>query len=106
MVPRSARARAADIQRHRGPADRRAARPGALERSLNELVRRHESLRTSFVAIGGTPQQVVAPDVSLSIEMVDLTELPLERSRSTRPSVGRSTSRGGRSTWPAGRLLA
>ena len=54
---------------------------GVLERSLNELVRRHESLRTSFISIGGTPQQIVEHDVSLSLEMADLTALPLERSR-------------------------
>ncbi len=49
-----------------------------LEWSLNELVRRHESLRTSFISISGTPEQIVAPDVSLSIEMADLTALPLD----------------------------
>jgi amino acid adenylation domain-containing protein len=51
---------------------------GALEQSLNQLVRRHESLRTSFVASDGTPYQVVEHDVSLSLETADLTELPLE----------------------------
>jgi amino acid adenylation domain-containing protein len=50
---------------------------GALERSLDELVRRHESLRTSFVANDGTPFQVIGYDVSLSLEKIDLTELPL-----------------------------
>ena len=40
-----------------GPLDQ-----GALERSLSELVRRHESLRTTFVAIDGTPHQVIARD--------------------------------------------
>ncbi len=41
-----------------GPLDR-----SALQRSLDELVRRHESLRTTFVAIGGTPHQVIAPEL-------------------------------------------
>ena len=37
------------------------------------MVRRHESLRTTFVAIGGTPHQVIAPDLRIAIEAVDLT---------------------------------
>ena len=53
----------------------------ALERSLNELVRRHESLRTSFVATGGTPHQVVDPTFRLSLEMVDLTASAARGSR-------------------------
>ncbi len=51
---------------------------GALEWSLKELVRRHEALRTSFISVGGTPQQSIEPDVSLSIEMDDLTALALD----------------------------
>jgi len=54
-----------------GPLDR-----DALEESLNELVRRHESLCTTFVAIGGTPHQVITPNLHLSVDTVDLTELP------------------------------
>jgi natural product biosynthesis luciferase-like monooxygenase protein len=34
-------------------------RPGALERALAELVRRHESLRTSVVTVDGRPRQVI-----------------------------------------------
>ena len=33
----------------------------ALEQSLNEVVRRHEALRTTFVALEGRPVQVIAP---------------------------------------------
>ena len=50
----------------------------ALERSVNELARRHESLRTTFGATGGSPHQLVAPDLRLTIETVDLSALPLE----------------------------
>src|SRR5262249_34475294 len=35
---------------------------GALERGLNEIVRRHEVLRTTFPAEAGTPHQVIAPE--------------------------------------------
>jgi non-ribosomal peptide synthetase component F len=42
----------------------------ALERSLIELVRRHEALRTSFMVVDGRPVQVVAPrgEVALAVE--------------------------------------
>ena len=35
---------------------------GALEWSLNEIVRRHEVLRTTFAMVDGQPVQVIAPD--------------------------------------------
>jgi amino acid adenylation domain-containing protein len=53
-----------------GPLDK-----GALERSISALASRHESLRTTFSASGGTPQQVIAPDLRLNIDVVDLTGL-------------------------------
>src|SRR6185503_12604866 len=34
-----------------------------LKRSLQEIVRRHEALRTTFEAIDGQPVQVIAPDL-------------------------------------------
>ncbi|MBE1162009.1 non-ribosomal peptide synthase/polyketide synthase [Dyella acidiphila] len=46
----------------------------ALERTLNEIVRRHESLRTSFVLVGDEPVQVIAPALSLPLEVIDLDE--------------------------------
>ncbi|MGY2196583.1 amino acid adenylation domain-containing protein [Pseudomonas gingeri] len=33
----------------------------ALERSLNQLVARHEALRTTFISVEGEPRQVIAP---------------------------------------------
>ncbi|HYY98004.1 MAG TPA: condensation domain-containing protein, partial [Pyrinomonadaceae bacterium] len=47
----------------------------ALGRSLNEIVRRHESLRTSFVAAAGRPEQVVSPDCRVALPVEDLTAL-------------------------------
>src|ERR1044072_2710649 len=43
---------------------------------FNEIVRRHESLRTSFDVIAGQPVQVIAPALDLSISVVDLSQSP------------------------------
>jgi amino acid adenylation domain-containing protein len=48
----------------------------ALERSLNEIVRRHELLRTTFIEEDGQPGQVVAPSLRLPLTEVDLSNLP------------------------------
>ncbi|MBD2385751.1 non-ribosomal peptide synthetase [Cylindrospermum sp. FACHB-282] len=47
----------------------------ALEASFNEILRRHEALRTSFTSAKGEPIQVIAEALNLSIPMVDLREL-------------------------------
>ncbi|HKT49921.1 MAG TPA: amino acid adenylation domain-containing protein [Candidatus Angelobacter sp.] len=46
--------------------------------SLNEIVRRHEVLRTSFPAINGKPTQRISRDLTLPIDEVDLSSLPRE----------------------------
>lgn len=46
-----------------------------LERSLNEIVRRHESLRTSFESSDGEPFQVIAPDLRIGLRSVDLRQV-------------------------------
>jgi amino acid adenylation domain-containing protein len=48
----------------------------ALELSLGEIVRRHEILRTTFHAVDGKSAQVIAPDPTLSLPIIDLQELP------------------------------
>ena len=48
----------------------------ALERTLNELVRRHESLRTRFPLIDGQPVQQIDPPRPVSLPLLDLRELP------------------------------
>jgi amino acid adenylation domain-containing protein len=47
----------------------------ALERSLSEIVRRHEALRTSFPLVGGKPMQYVNPADAFRLEIVDLRGL-------------------------------
>src|SRR5216110_184315 len=48
----------------------------ALRRCFNEIVRRHEALRTRFESIDGTPVQVIADALVLALELTDLGELP------------------------------
>jgi amino acid adenylation domain-containing protein len=45
----------------------------ALDRSLNEIVRRHESLRTSFVLVEGEPTQIIAPLTRFKLSVEDLS---------------------------------
>ena len=44
----------------------------ALERSLNTVIQRHESLRTTFEEREGSPVQVIAPSLTLSLDPIDL----------------------------------
>jgi amino acid adenylation domain-containing protein len=47
----------------------------ALEWGLNEIVRRHEALRTTFVAVEGQPVQVITPTLIVKLLVVDLQQL-------------------------------
>ncbi|HLJ33794.1 MAG TPA: amino acid adenylation domain-containing protein, partial [Ktedonobacteraceae bacterium] len=47
----------------------------AFERSLQEIVQRHESLRTTFSAVDGLPQQHIATTLTLPRPVVDLQSL-------------------------------
>jgi acyl carrier protein len=62
----------------------------ALENSFNELVRRHETLRTTFQTRDGRPSQVIAPSLTIALPVIDITtadqttrikELTLEEAR-------------------------
>ena len=46
-----------------------------LEQTLNEIVRRHDTLRTTFATANGEPTQVIAKTLKLSLPVVDLTQL-------------------------------
>jgi amino acid adenylation domain-containing protein len=50
----------------------------ALAATLEEVIRRHEALRTTFAESVGGPVQVVAPSLGLSLPVVDLRGLPPE----------------------------
>ena len=49
---------------------------GALDQSLNEVIRRHEALRTTFSVVDDQPVQVVAPSLTLKLEIVDIRDVP------------------------------
>jgi len=48
----------------------------ALEWTLSELVRRHESLRTRYPEVNGRPTQVIEPHEFRSLPVIDLSDLP------------------------------
>jgi amino acid adenylation domain-containing protein len=49
----------------------------ALRRAVEEIVRRHEILRTRFVAEGAEPVQVIEPAFPIPVAFVDLSEVPV-----------------------------
>jgi FkbH-like protein/non-ribosomal peptide synthase protein (TIGR01720 family) len=49
----------------------------ALEQSLQEIVKRHDVLRTTFVSVDGKPRQRVAASLTLSLSIRDLQHLPM-----------------------------
>src|SRR5581483_5504588 len=46
-----------------------------LERSFNEIISRHEILRTSFTVVDGNPVQIIHPSRSLALGISDLRHL-------------------------------
>jgi amino acid adenylation domain-containing protein len=58
-----------------------------LENALNEIVRRHEVLRTVFTVTDGEPVQSVLPSLELTVEVEDLRGLPADE-RQNRCSQG------------------
>ena len=44
-----------------------------LQRAINEIVRRHESLRTVFTTVDGVPMQVVTPRLNIAIQDHDIS---------------------------------
>ena len=50
----------------------------ALEWGINEIIRRHESLRTTFRLVDNQPVQVIAEQLTLKMPIVDLQTFPAE----------------------------
>jgi acyl carrier protein len=50
----------------------------ALEQTLDEVIRRHEVLRTTFPSVEGQARQVIAPALNINMEVFDLRQLPTD----------------------------
>jgi amino acid adenylation domain-containing protein len=48
----------------------------ALEQTFNEIVRRHEALRTTFVIQSGQPVQIINSTLKIPLPVIDLRQLP------------------------------
>ncbi|MEW5861365.1 MAG: amino acid adenylation domain-containing protein [Cyanobacteriota bacterium] len=48
----------------------------ALEQSFQEMIQRHEALRTTFATVEGQPVQVIIPSATFTLPVIDLRNLP------------------------------
>jgi amino acid adenylation domain-containing protein len=61
----------------------------AVERAVTELMRRHESLRTTFPSVNGEPVQRIADPEPMKLRIVDLESVP----KTDRDRLARDTAR-------------
>jgi aspartate racemase len=64
-----------------------------LQRSLAEIVRRHEGWRTTFKAVDGQPMQIVRPPFEPSLEVADLRQLAPDQREAEALRLGREQAR-------------
>ncbi|HKV09944.1 MAG TPA: amino acid adenylation domain-containing protein [Thermoanaerobaculia bacterium] len=67
--------------------------PVLFARTLEEIIHRHEVLRTSFPALGGIPVQRIAPPAPFVLPLVDLSCLPPERRLAAAHSLAAADAR-------------
>ena len=65
----------------------------ALERSFNEILRRHEAWRTCFVVVDGQPYQEITEQLSISLPVVDLRTIPEEQREATAIAIATADAR-------------
>lgn len=66
----------------------------ALEGAVNEIVRRHEALRTTFPVVGGEPVQVITANLHVPLSVISLNHLPVaEREPEARRLAGEEAQR-------------
>ena len=73
-----------------------------LERSLNTVIDRHEALRTRFAEHNGELLQIVSPELSLKIPVIDVSHLPADRI-DEEPTALEASRRAARSNSPSAR---
>ena len=61
----------------------------ALRRSLEEIIRRHEVLRTGLERLDGVLAQVIAPAVPFQLPVADLREIPVSGRQAAREEAAR-----------------
>jgi fengycin family lipopeptide synthetase B len=64
----------------------------ALEKSFNEIVRRHETLRTSIAVEDGEPVQIIHPEFKISIKVTALDHLSASQAEHTSHSLASQLS--------------
>jgi amino acid adenylation domain-containing protein len=72
---------------------RGALRADALQRALDALIERHESLRTTFPSVDGRPLQVIGPPYPCELTVVDVTDHPDPASEARRIAVAAARER-------------
>ncbi len=66
----------------------------ALERSVNEIRRRHEVLRTTFAVRDGQPIQIIGPAEDVALPLIDLSDLAqTEKEARARELIGAESNR-------------
>jgi amino acid adenylation domain-containing protein len=67
--------------------------PDVLERVVNEIVQRHAALRTTFVDEGTGPVQVVAPEMQVPLQRIDLRHLDAADQQAAQLAIRRERAR-------------
>jgi amino acid adenylation domain-containing protein len=65
--------------------------PSALERAVNEIVRRHEALRATFVEVDGRPLQRTLPALRIPLPAIDLSALAMAAREAEAARVARAS---------------
>lgn len=73
LAPNTAAQNIAQVIRIDGPLSHLS-----LQRALDNLMARHDNLRTQFVVVGQHPQQQVVDDMRVTIDRIDLRQTPTE----------------------------
>lgn len=73
----------------------------ALEKALNEIIMRHEVLRTTVAVRAGLPVQVIAPEYSISLPLAENSETPAIERQTT---IKRIFAEEGRHAFDLGKL--